>query len=305
MSHSVFLLAKTFSHRYAKFLLKEIGKMSRSAAQYVEEIEENRWRSTAWQADLGLPPRYGILTTNMSESANNMFEKAREGSWLSTIDSILVTMMERICTHREKMNGKDGYVGYVGSQLKKDWNACAGFKVWNGPVGGQEFRITRIATSATESAKNFTINIAKRTCECGKWQDNGYPCMDALAYFRLQKKETLNNVMSDYVDPVYLYKTVFDMMEFNIHPVCIETIAPDGETLPPDPGVTRQSGRPKKKRIRTRPRSACDPDESCVVCSRCRKPGHNIRTCVAREDMERERNERGSQNMNNNNLDLS
>ena len=189
--------------------------------------------------------------------------------------------------------------------MKKDWNACAGFQVWNGPVGGHEFRITRIVTSAAERSKKFTINVAKNTCECGQWQDNGYPCIDALAYFRLKKKYALNFVMSEYVDTVYLYKTVFDMMELNIHPVCIETIAPDGETLPPDPGGTRRSGRPKKKRFRKRPRSACDPDESSIVCTRCRKPGHNIRTCVARENIERERNERGSQNIDNNNLDLS
>jgi len=111
--------------------------------------------------------------------------------------------------------------------------------------------------------------------------------------------------MSEFVDAVHRYKTVYDMMEFNIHPVCIETIAPDGVTLPPNTAGIRRSGRPKKKRIRKRPRSACDPDESKVVCARCRKPGHNIRTCVARQDMEQERDERGTENINNNNLDLS
>ena len=102
MTSDVFQLSKTFSVRYADFLLKRIEKVSKKAAEYVKAIEPERWRSTAWQQDDTLPPRYGIITTNMSESANNMFEKARDGSWLSTMDTILSKMMERICLLRKK-----------------------------------------------------------------------------------------------------------------------------------------------------------------------------------------------------------
>ena len=78
-------------------------------------IPDNHWRSTAWLDDLTLPPRFGIVTSNMSESMNNMFEKARDGSWLNSMDTILGKMMERISLLRKAADGKSGVV--VGSEI--------------------------------------------------------------------------------------------------------------------------------------------------------------------------------------------
>ena len=74
-------------------------------------------------------------------------------------------------------------------------------------------------------------------------------------------------------------------MRKNIVPVCIESIAQDGNTLPPAPSKRKSTGRPKKQRIRKRSRWAHEPEKSNIVCSRCHKRGHNVRTCLAREDL--------------------
>jgi hypothetical protein len=299
VTSDVYQLAKTYSLRYANYLLKKIEEVSKRAATYVKEIEAARWRGTAWQQDKGLPPRYGIITTNMSESTNNMFEKARDGSWLCTIDTILRIMMERICNLRNKMEGRQGFVAYLVRELKTTWDDCAGYKVLNG-TERHEFTIIRLSKSGKESPKNYLLNIDQHTCECGQWQDMGYPCIDAMAYFRLHKKYSVSYVIGEYVDALYRYETQYEMMTDNINLVCMETIAPDGCTLPPHGNEKRMSGRPRKKRFRKRPRTACDPEESPIVCSRCHKAGHNIRTCIAREG-----NETESQRNNASRLDLS
>lgn len=287
ITSDVIQLGKTFSHRYANFLLKRIEKVSKKAAEYVKEIEVERWRGTAWQQDDGLPPRYGIVSTNMSESANNMFEKARDGSWLYTIDTILCTMMERIYTLRKKMEGRQGFVAYLVRELRQRWDDCAGYRVLEGTGNeDEEVTIVRLSKTAGESPKNFALNVCKSRCECGHWQDTGYPCIDAMAFFRLHKKYSVTYVISEYIDPLYRYETEYEMMKENIHPVCMETIAPDGCTLPPDSLEKRTSGRPKKKRYRKRARTACDPKESSIVCSRCGQNGHNVRTCATREENE-------------------
>lgn len=90
--------------------------------------------------------------------------------------------------------------------------------------------------------------------------------------------------MTEYVDKKYLYQNEYEMLKQNIAPVCMETITPDGITRPPNPSRKRASGRPKKKRIRKRPNNACDPEKSIIVCSCCHKRGHNVRTCLAREE---------------------
>jgi hypothetical protein len=59
------------------------------------------------------------MTSNLSQSANNVFEKARTGSWLHSIDTKLATIMERVISMRKQVEGKDGVVEHVQGVLKK------------------------------------------------------------------------------------------------------------------------------------------------------------------------------------------
>ncbi|KAG7341375.1 MULE transposase domain containing protein [Nitzschia inconspicua] len=64
---------------------REVGKQVANhvyalSAKYLEDITANQWRSTAWVDDPTLPPMFGIMTTNMSESANSMFGEAGDGA---------------------------------------------------------------------------------------------------------------------------------------------------------------------------------------------------------------------------------
>ena len=129
VSAMVYSLSKTSSHMVSGEILANIGNLSERALEYVSDIPENQWRGTAWLDDEGLPPRYGICTSNMSESANNMFEKARDKSWLYSMDTILSTMMRRITTLREKHKGKDGVVHSVKGLLNDRWERVIGYEV--------------------------------------------------------------------------------------------------------------------------------------------------------------------------------
>ena len=115
-------LARTFSIHQADELFEKIGNISHKARLYLEQIPANQWRSTTWLEDTGLPPRYGIVTSNMSESMNNMFEKARDGSWLQSVDSILGTMFKRISSIRTENTGRAGIIKKVVVQIKDQWD---------------------------------------------------------------------------------------------------------------------------------------------------------------------------------------
>jgi hypothetical protein len=198
--------------------------------------------------------------------------------------------MERITKLRNRVKGREGVVGHVKATLRDYWENCAAFRVVEVEINGNEFIVRRGTTSAAESERVYNLDVSERTCMCGEWQDQGYPCIDAIAYFRLHKKMTLNSILTSYVDKLLTYETEYEMLKANIYPVCIETISPDGSTLPPD-ASKRRSGRPRRKRIRKRPHSACDPEESPIVCGKCHRRGHNSRTCVARRENERIDNE--------------
>ena len=276
-------LSKTFSHRLSADWLAQIGKMSAKGRDYLEAIPEKQWRSTAWLDDPALPPRFGIVTSNISESMNNMFHKARDGSWLHSLDTILGTMMDRIASLRKEVDGKAGVVADVTSLVQSRWERCAGFRVVEITEGGDQFTVTRLSTRAGQNTNRYTVDVALKWCECGEWQEHNIPCLDAMAYFRLHQKITVNQVLLQHIDNKYTYENEKDMLRLNIVPVCTETITPDGITLPPKPLTERGSGRPKKERFRQRTLPTEDQTRACVVCSRCSMKGHNVRTCLRRE----------------------
>jgi hypothetical protein len=280
VSGLVYSLSKTSSHLLAGDMLDNIGRLSVTAREYLEDIPAMQWRSTAWLDDPRLPPRFGIYTSNMSESTNNMFESARDGSWLLSMDTMLSTIMKRISKLREKHRGKEGVIDEVKGLLHERWDRCAGYEVYQLTEGSQEYTVVRHSTTSTE---RYTINASQKLCECGDWQEFGFPCVDALAYLRLHRRVAFHQVLTGYVDEHHTYEAEKGMLRANIIPVCIPTLRRDGTTLPPVPITKRRSGRPRKQRIRKRSRWAHEPEKSKVVCSRCNERGHNIRTCVTRQ----------------------
>ena len=217
----------------------------------------------------------------MSESSNNMFETARNGSWLYTLDAVLMKMIQRIALLREKHLDKVGVVEKVFSFLQNAFQECARFQVLQVNGAGKEFIVIHQASSAMAHADRYTIDIDNSTCECGLWQEYGYPCVHAMSYFRLHQKMSMMNIIDRFVDRQYTYETRETLLRENIHAVCMDHIELDGQTLPPKQSTTRITGRPKKKRIRKRSRFAFDQDQSNIVCSKCHKRGHNVRTCDA------------------------
>jgi hypothetical protein len=220
-------------------------------------------------------------------TTNSMFENASDGSWLHTIDCVLRKMMDRIATLREKHKEKKGVVHDVIGLLEKRWELCAAYKVLEVGTEGCLFSVFHgnggLTTQYADTA--YTIDTLNSTCGCGKWQDHGVPCVHAMAYYRLRQKVSLNHVLENLVDRHYTYEDEKDLLRTNFVPVCIEHVSHDGCTLPPTPLLKRSTGRPPKKRIRKRSRWAHDPERSIVVCSRCKKRGHNVRTCLVREAM--------------------
>jgi hypothetical protein len=277
-------LSKTFSHREATELMRKVEQISKKVRNYLEKTTANQWRSTSWLDDPSLPPRYGIVTSNMSESMNNMFEKARSGSWLYSVDTILGIMLKHIDNQRMEVHGKEGVIERVKASLVERWENCIGYKVIEVQEGANKFAIQYDITSAGQSPTRYVVDVGRRSCDCGQWQEHGVPCIHAIAFFRLHQKKALAYILSEDVDGQYTYDSMRALLKDNIHPVCMDSLSPDLTTRPPIPSTKRSTGRPKKKRIRKRSRFAHSPEQSPIVCSRCKQKGHNVRTCIYRSE---------------------
>ena len=105
-------IAKTYSTRQEDVWLKDLNTRSGLARNYVDNIPAETWRNTSWILDNSLPPRYGITSSNISESANSMFETARDCSWLDTIDLLLDIMTTRISKLRKKLSNSNNKINY-------------------------------------------------------------------------------------------------------------------------------------------------------------------------------------------------
>ena len=76
-SRNVMAISKSFSTRQEQFLLSQVQSVCPKAHDYLCNIEPSKWRSTEWLQNTELPPRYGITTSNSSESVNSMIENYR------------------------------------------------------------------------------------------------------------------------------------------------------------------------------------------------------------------------------------
>ena len=218
-----------------------------------------------------------------------MFEKSRNGSWFYSLHSIILKMVERIAVLRTEQKGKSGVMEKVVGKVRNRWENCVGFRVHELEGNESLFVVYRKGKKASEEEESsYNIDVMKKFCDCGEWQEHGVPCIDAVAYCRLHKHLSLEEILNREVDHHYTYANETKLLRKNIVPVCIDRISHDGTTLPPKMSSKRSTGRPKKKRIRKRSHWAFNPEKSNIVCSRCRQRGHNIRTCLAREEQARQ-----------------
>ena len=137
--------------------------------------------NTAWLDDLGLPPRYGIITSNMSKSMNNMFEKARAGSWLQSIDSILVTIFKRIATIRRENTDWAGIIKKVVEQIKDWWDKCAGYEVYKINEGLGRFNVIHPKTKAWQKVNYWCQRAPMRVWSVAGTRHSLHRCIGVLS----------------------------------------------------------------------------------------------------------------------------
>ena len=101
-----------------------------AAFQYVRNIPAEVWRSTEW-VEYELPRRFGIVTSNTSESINSMLLDSRELGWATALCSIVDKMINRISDCRGKYYTKDDneIVPYVKQLLTKRYAMAASYVV--------------------------------------------------------------------------------------------------------------------------------------------------------------------------------
>lgn len=293
-------LAKTFSMARAEEILINMPVKVR---KYVEEIEPLQWRNTSWIRHPELPPRFGIISSNDAEATNSMFEEARHGPWLFSLDEMLGTMAERITKLRDECDHRRGIVPKVEAKLSVLWEESALYEVAMVERGCDIFRVTKIHTDTTTSdwwlreGKRFNVNVEKSECDCGKWQGLGYPCVHAVAYLKQYAGLTFKQMLRlGGVKAFYTFRNERELLSRCFHTICMDTLVRDLATRPPKVNEKKKKAGRKKKDARLRRRTAVsETEKSPIVCSQCGQRGHNRRTCLLRQQLLEEKKNKNNE----------
>ncbi|KAG8377309.1 hypothetical protein BUALT_Bualt08G0019900 [Buddleja alternifolia] len=220
---------ESFKRRYKTSLLKDLFWRAASSANKHDfemcmkrieladpKIDENVKTTAEWLREIPFQHwcRAYFRTSCKSDIlVNNLYEEGRD-----------VTYAGVVCPNILKKINKQSEVAR---------NCTARF------CGGMEFEVDRLLDK-------YVVDLDRKTCTCGMYQLNGYPCCHAYAAITNKR-----NDVEDYVDVCYKKETYLKVYEYMIHVVpgqrdYIKTNYPPLRA----PAIKRKRGRPKKARMR-------------------------------------------------------
>ncbi|KAG5600689.1 hypothetical protein H5410_032059 [Solanum commersonii] len=276
-----FILAKVVSHFYnaAKTYNKvefydhfnQIRDMVPKAAEHLESVGFHRWSRAFFSGN-----RYNIMTSNIAESVNAMFEVEREFSIIDLFDEINMRFAKLFHKRRmELVNSPNIFVPSMEKQISKNINL--GNKLLAHQIANYKFSINGHGDVAT-------VDLQRIMCTCRVFDLDKIPCPHAMTTLLSQYSAHFGNQIYEYSSSYYsVEKYIIAYCEkINLVPPEDSWIVPlemlEREIPPPyvDPS---KSGRRRTKRRRGVGESFPTRKNKCSI---CKNIGHKRTTCPVR-----------------------
>ncbi|XP_028111825.1 uncharacterized protein LOC114310119 [Camellia sinensis] len=199
--------------------LKEEGKQR--AHNFFKDLAPEHWANSYFKGMC-----YGEMISNAAESFNNWIKEGHNLSITQIVDTIRTQLMQQMSKRRDQAN---------------KWNEliCPTFEImlldsFNNRKSWQVSKANEDVLKV-HSIPSVTVDIARRTCSCFKWQINGFPCDHAVIsiqkshynlndcvehYFHI---ETYRATYSGVIFPIpSMKKLPFDPTDFTIYPSTVK-----------------------------------------------------------------------------------
>ncbi|XP_049387194.1 uncharacterized protein LOC125851445 [Solanum stenotomum] len=249
----------------------QIRDMVLKAAEHLESVGFHRWSRAFCPEN-----RYNIMTSNIAESVNAMFEVEREFPIVVLFDEINMRFAKLFHERRmELVNSPNIFVPSMEKQISKNINL--GNKLLAHQIANYKFSINGHGDVAT-------VNLQRRMCTCRVFDLDKIPCPHAMAALRSQYGEHFGN-------QIYEYSSSYYSVEKYIIAYCkeINPVPPEGSwivpleilerEIPPSYVDPSKPGRRRTKRRRGVGESFPTRKNKCSI---CKNIGHKRTTCPVR-----------------------
>ncbi|PIA29531.1 hypothetical protein AQUCO_05900041v1 [Aquilegia coerulea] len=254
--------AKTLNQEEFWGMMLRIWCMSSKAHEKLMDVGPvEKWASVFQEKS-----RYGIVSTNHVESWNKMIV----GERMIPVTTVLSMIRDNVIRH---------YRDYHNDCLKFNspvttW--CQELIIHNASTA-RRCTVERVSTgiwTVTGLVRSCVVDLNKRTCTCKWFQHMGIPCAHAMAAIK-----DVGHDLYKFVDVFFLKETYMETYKEEWIPTPRKeswpTARPTRKILPPL--KVCMPGRPKV--VRKRGKAEGVPVQS-RRCSRCKRRGHNKKTCT-------------------------
>ncbi|KAK8655995.1 hypothetical protein V6N13_108557 [Hibiscus sabdariffa] len=228
--------------------MDELKALSKNAFDWLNGKDPAQWSKSHFSPR----SKSDMLLSNLFECFNKMILEARDKPILTLMEMVRTKIMEKVAMKQE--------------QSTRCWPTHAGghkYKVSEGPLN------------------QHAVDLENGTCSCRKWDITGIPCIHAISVMVLN-----NQRPKSFVHPCYKSTPQQQIYNHFIQPMRGPNQSVKDTSCEPviEPKLRRPPGKPKKKRAK-------EADEAqnsgarwtkkglTMYCSKCKKPGHNQRTC--------------------------
>jgi hypothetical protein len=221
----------------------------------------------------------------MCEVMNSKILEGRDKPIVTVLEYIREYLMRRIVNLLRVIDRCDGLLTPTATKLfeviKKDATKLT--VIWN---GDDQYQVSG------QSGNQCVVDLGRKTCVCRRWEITGMPCKHAVAalYNKAANGQQIGLVES-YVNPVYRLERWKEVYSFKVYLINGRSFWQKSQiqTVITPPTHHKPVGRPKK----ARKKSTVELEDAVrggritkkgtsVVCGKCKKMGHNSRTCNGR-----------------------
>ncbi|XP_076885053.1 uncharacterized protein LOC143534454 [Bidens hawaiensis] len=242
------------------------------AWEYLEEIGEKRWTLLKDTNNR----RRGILTTNISES----FNYALKGIRLIPIKAIIECTFDKTVEHFLMNNQVAHNCNTRLAPCRFEWyqtryRNCRHHRLQEYNYVNGRYRIISKVQTIESGGNDYTVEYYQKTCTCGKWQMQRFPCSHAIIVC-LKRGDSLHSIVNKvYTNAAYKAQYAGEFFPLDDPKTWVD---PGWKIKPNTSRITTSRGRRKSRRIH----NEMDWPEQATnyTCGICQQRGHKRNACT-------------------------